>query len=1306
MRLPLPRSISSFRLQQFLTLVFIIIGMIFSSSPRAIAQGNWPMPGHDAQRTGRANYAGPTSAPSSPSWVFTSGRPVIGDITTSAEGKLYFASDKLYALNPDGTSFVPTVAIGTAVTGPVVDDIAGLVYVAVSAADGGIDLLSFTKQLQGGSVLLHVPRPANGVAIISPLLLGQGSVVYFVVGMSPGVVYAAGAAQWSNPVCQGDSGQNTPFGVSANGPALFNDGSSLIVMCGTPGTNGDLFKLNPFTGTQIASTSGGERNLTEPAIDSLNHIHSGWQAFGGAIFCGDYLTWDFSLTLLAPPASFCDSSRFATSRAAVFPDGTSTVRIGFAFPPNNVLVADGAHVWASGTDGSTIPNFSSVPSIDAAGNVFIGNTQGIEALSSVDGHALWSFSTGDAITTQPIVANGGALYVGSSSGKIYAFNAGPVLNSGTVYLTGSGLITVDLSSASVVNRNNFDAGAVLSVSPDGTRTYMSAAFGLAVVDNATNQVITTVPVGSRPEWVTVSPDGSRIYATQNSVGVYVIDALSNVIIATIPIPGPQEIAIAPDNSRLYVGSQGRGIAVVDPSTNVVTHFINILGANPTGIAFTPDSAHAYVGEFFSPSLYLIDARADALLQTVPLTGALGGGVGGVISSPDGKKIYAAHIRISPTDPSHNVFVVDTTANSVSGQIPVSAPSPQMAITTDAANLLVGDSDIGELVVASIATDSVVEAIHVNDPCCPVITGVGAKPPTTAVSAPQLSTPDSVDFGTIVLGTQSTRNIQLVNSGRLPVMITALAISDLNFIIVNPPLTPVTIAPGASTELSIGFAPTFRGNHTAGLSISVFGLRSSVTVTLSGNAILPPFLKVLPPALDFGRVSIAETKQLPIQIQNTGEAPLVGSVTLAGSNAFVISGPSDFAVPGGQSVVITASFQPRARSTFSAAITVTSNVGSSTVAVLGQGERVAVILVHGFTGDPKTFGAMDSLLQSTATLEVFSFDYSADTDLLKGLPIEKIAGKLATFISTLTAHGVDRVDVVAHSMGGLVTRAYIADMAVQNGTPVAYAGNIRKLITIGTPNYGVAPGLLTRLGATLQNKQVQEMLFSSDFILQLDQNWANLVVGGFTPRMKKEDVLTIVGTQTPNGSGFLYGVDDDGVVAGPSATLACSFAICDVPSANQNLRYVPYQHANIVKAGVDLLGNNPAEAFVPFGDTDFQTFRLVREFLLEQDLETTFIPPAQFTGNGLVILELVDADSGKPIRIFEGLTSVDVDRLPVGVSINGKAGVITIWPVTADEHIFTVTLSSFVYSDPSPFTLGVPGERPTKVTLFLHRIHLF
>jgi YVTN family beta-propeller protein len=876
------------------------------------------MPGHDAEHTGRANFAGPTSAPAAPAWTFSTASHIVGDVVTSVEGTLYFASDQLYALKPDGTAFAPSVSLGIPATGPIVDDGSGLIYIAVSAADGGFDLLSLTKQLQGATVILHVPRPANG-AIISPLVLGRGGLVFFVAGRFPGVLYAAGPVQWSNPACPAEAGPNTPFGAAANSPAVSPDGSTLFVMCGGgTGGQGGLLRVQAGTGV-MSNPTPTNRNSTEPALDSLQHIRSGWQAFGGAFFCGDYLAWDFSLTLLTTPAVGCDSSRFTTSRAAITPDGQSTVRVGFAFPPNNQLDAEGINNWIISTDGSTVLNFTSLPSVDAAGNVFIGNTQGIEALSPIDGHVLWSFTTGDSITTQPVIANGGALYVGSSSGKVYAFNTAPARQSGIVYVSGSGagFATVNLLSASVAATNNtFTDGGVIAVSPDGTRSYVSAIFGLAVVDNTTNQVITTISVGSRPEWVALSPDGGRVYVSQPNIGsapgvlqgVYVIDTATNGIIASIPIPGPQRLAVAPDNSRVYVGSGGRGIAVIDPATNTVVRSIDILGAQTTGIAFTPDGAHAYVGEFNAPSVYLIDARADALLQTIPLNGSLGGGVSGVIASPDGSKVYVGNVRNGPfvTAP-RDVLIISTATNTVTGHIPVSFPSPQFAISSDGANLLLGDSDIGNLIVASIASNSVVESIRVNDPCCPNITGTSAGPPAPGRST--LNAPQALDFGNAILGKSITLPLTITNSGPTSITIGTLSF-DGPFSLSPGGTSRIVILPLKSVSILLVFTPVSKGLSVGSLTISSDAINSLLTINLSGNALQPGTLTSDPVILDFGSTIVGTQLSLSTTLRNTGDLPIALNSLAFSDPAFFAAAPfSATTLNPGESALLSIGFRP-------------------------------------------------------------------------------------------------------------------------------------------------------------------------------------------------------------------------------------------------------------------------------------------------------------------------------------------------------------------------------------------------------------
>lgn len=49
--------------------------------------------------------------------------------------------------------------------------------------------------------------------------------------------------------------------------------------------------------------------------------------------------------------------------------------------------------------------------------------------------------------------------------------------------------------------------------------------------------------------------------------------------------------------------------------------------------------------------------------------------------------------------------------------------------------------------------------------------------------------------------------------------------------------------------------------------------------------------------------------------------------------------------------------------------------------------------------------------------------------------------------------ITQIDVVAHSMGGLVTRAYIESEDLENLYGLEYRYDIRKLIMLGTPNHG-------------------------------------------------------------------------------------------------------------------------------------------------------------------------------------------------------------------------------------------------------------
>ena len=76
------------------------------------------------------------------------------------------------------------------------------------------------------------------------------------------------------------------------------------------------------------------------------------------------------------------------------------------------------------------------------------------------------------------------------------------------------------------------------MNPTGTRLYVAneGPDTVSVIDTATNTVVTTVPVGDRPQGVAVNPAGTRVYVANNYANsVSVIDTATNTVVATVPV---------------------------------------------------------------------------------------------------------------------------------------------------------------------------------------------------------------------------------------------------------------------------------------------------------------------------------------------------------------------------------------------------------------------------------------------------------------------------------------------------------------------------------------------------------------------------------------------------------------------------------------------------------------------------------------------------------------------------------------------------------------------------------------------------
>src|ERR1700693_4916095 len=211
-------------------------------------------------------------------------------------------------------------------------------------------------------------------------------------------------------------------------------------------------------------------------------------------------------------------------------------------------------------------------------------------------------------------------------------------------------------------------------------------------------------------------------------------------------------------------------------------------------------------------------------------------------------------------------------------------------------------------------------------------------------------------------------------------------------------------------------------------------------------------------------------------------------------------------------------------------------------VLGQ-PRPPVILIDGYhllcnagnLASAQDFGELEQRLQS----EGVQVSFFGTCSFNSRPSIEDMASALGATIRNLND---PEVDLVSHSMGGLIVRAYLSG---KQDTPGVFTPppdtHVRKWVSIATPNFGaLLPGIIT---GYVPDQQTEELVPGNQFLFDLatwNQNHDDL---------RGVDTVGIIG----NAGGFWpFDGQSDGTVAVTSASM--SFALPD-----ERTRVLPYCH---------------------------------------------------------------------------------------------------------------------------------------------------
>lgn len=201
---------------------------------------------------------------------------------------------------------------------------------------------------------------------------------------------------------------------------------------------------------------------------------------------------------------------------------------------------------------------------------------------------------------------------------------------------------------------------------------------------------------------------------------------------------------------------------------------------------------------------------------------------------------------------------------------------------------------------------------------------------------------------------------------------------------------------------------------------------------------------------------------------------------------------------------------------------------------------AAVLLHGIVRSSKSFHKMRERLEQEG-YRVFGFDYPSTR-----LPIPESAEYLHSALQSL--EGIDEINLVAHSMGGLVVRCYLSKH---------HDERIRRMVMLGVPNQGA------EMANICQGLFAYRLLYGPAGA-QLICGEDGLICGLPVPPFEFGVIAGARGTET--GWNPLIPGDDDGTItvastrlpgAADFATVRClhSFLMNDDASVEYTVRFL-------------------------------------------------------------------------------------------------------------------------------------------------------
>lgn len=573
---------------------------------------------------------------------------------------------------------------------------------------------------------------------------------------------------------------------------------------------------------------------------------------------------------------------------------------------------------------------------------------------------------------------------------------------------------------------------------------------ITILDTASNAIVNTIPISNTAQGIVADRQGTTAYVANTTANIIsVIDLINGQPIATLPVgEGPVIPALSTDETRLYVTNfASDSVSVID--TSVYSNSTTIPNVTqPWGVAASPDGTTFAVSLYSSGSVAIFDALTLEKITDI----AVGSNPQGLIYHPTDSKLYVANLGSS------SISVINTLTWQVSNTISVGTQpgnNPvQLTFNDDASRLYAADDSSGAATEIDVAAEEVIRHLH-----------AGSGPRDVQVLGQYLYVTNANDDTVSVVDLNSGAPITTIPGFHQPHSIAAAAPTSPSYIVTGR----VSDHNGLSKKDIIisdnaGHTTTTdaNGNYTLhGLTAGQYTLSASYdgytflpgkpadrtllipdTRTLDFTAILEPLIFI--PGITGSWLD--QASGIPLcGIRNLWLGNLCSRAALNLDPNNIFRADNVIATDALREIAVQIGAVKVSYGIYTPLLDQISPLGYREYQVDNKPER-------------RTFAGCDTANQKAnhPNLFVYAYDWRLDNAASASLLDQYVTCIKQFYPNT-------RVNILTHSMGGLLARRYIID----------HPGTVDKLITIAAPWLGAPKAIMAlETGSFLGSSLIQ------------------------------------------------------------------------------------------------------------------------------------------------------------------------------------------------------------------------------------------